>query len=1465
MFSREAWWNMSTLFRRVSNLVWGTSKRNRDQNDKKSKKDTGEPDKHVSSFSEADDKTCGGKSSRKKAAARDRQRDRTEEKYNMAAETADDVLANDVLADDTVTSTTVAQINSERPHESSDEQDESFIITSSQDSTNGIMEKTRRSSSTDSRNSEKSISEELTSSNLSPEPENDAKTGDDDNQQKPKLKLKHVLKRKISQTLLHVDFDKCEPEIAVSILKISTVQTFGALKKKIKKSSRDWIQGFLDANGLGVLLDCVDTLGSKRVTQLSDAMLLLECVSCVKVVMNSKLGLECLVQNGDLYVSRLVKALDTSNAMVKKQVIELLSALCVYSPEGYRLALDALETFKTMKKLRYRFSLILNELKSAELVPYKTTLMAFINCILVATDELKERSMIRNEFIGLQLLDVIHCLQDELDEELAIQCEVFEDERHLDDDELESLMTTSLDINNHEVVFKAVLQKVYNTPHADMFLVILQSLLQIDPDINLSDNQWKLMELAAVKTSVLNDSETVDKTSVDKMLSKYQEQTTVYNENKQTQTEITNLIGQTDIGSAINEETLRRRLVSPSTGEKYVVGRLGSAGPNKDVRCDNVDINSNSLINGVCDNAILTNGAVSPSPRPPSFSGFASIPSPPPAPPLPGSQNISTSLSQSNIPVPPPPPALPGFPTPPPPPPLPGVPTPPPPPPLPGSSVPPPPPLPGSSVPPPPPLPGSFVPPPPPPLPGSSVPPPPPPPLPGSSVPPPPPPLPGVPRPPPPPGGPPPPPPLPGGPPPPPPPPGSGVPPPPGLNRLGMFQYHNPTVPRFQAITTPKPKHRMKTFNWSKVAPGSLNNEMNVWKDVLSMSDTVKVKYDTIEQLFCQKTVEKAVVTEEKKVKAPTEVNLLDMKKSMNINIFLKQFKSSNEKVVELIKSGDDKTIGAERLRGLQKILPESDEIAMVKAYDGDKEKLGNAEKFYLLLSTLTGFKVRIEGMLLKDDLRVTMESLQPNVTLFMKACSILTETDSLKSFLRFVLHTGNFMNAGGYAGDALGFKVASLNKLADTRANKPRVTLLHYLVDEAQKENKDILVFADDMLPTLTPASRLTLDNMKSELNQMKNNVNKLKTQVEKSENDVKQQFDQFIQTAMEDIAHLDERLKEVEVLIKKVAYHFCEDEKSFKMEECIMNFKMFCEKVKQCEKDNEQRKQQEIRAERRKKEQEAMKARVGSKELKSPQDDDGCIIDRLLTDIKKGFKLRKAPTIKSEKKPVLKVNANKEDSAKASNESKEQTKSTTVPVKTGDSQDEAKSTDKPVKTSESKDEAKSTESPIKTSESKDEAKSTESPVKTSESKDEAKSTESPVKTSESKDEAKSTESPVKTSESKDKAKKRKNKSKSKAKALENSKASEKENEAAEMSKASESKEKANPIKHSEKSESKDKVKSMEHSLSNESKEKAKPMESKDEDKPLKNSETSEKQKAKQNEHSQIKDEAKSKEESAC
>ncbi|XP_071086778.1 inverted formin-2-like isoform X2 [Haliotis cracherodii] len=1226
----SVWSNMSSLFRRVSNLVWGSRRSASREKDKKSpktgrkkkgKKDREEQTTHdeVSSVKQTINKTATDQAvllNRDRhartedmadtAVADDTTHDNrssveTHVREEEALKSCDRGLLNSSpsCGDDYVT-LLASQASGDSKRESADTK---FAQTGSKESELTDSGESHTSSFSQLENiSEKEASLLLNDMYSESSVDSEHGTGSGKENQKPKKGIKHILRRKISATLTNIDLEQCDPEICVSVLKIPSVNTFGALKKKVKSSGKEWMQGFLDAKGLDALLDCVDTLGSKRVTQLSDALLLLECVACIKVVMNSKLGLECLVQHPD-YVNRLVKALDTTNAMVKKQVFELLSALCVYSPEGYRLALDALETFKTMKKLRYRFSLIVNELKGAELVPYRTTLVAFINCILVATDDLRERTMIRSEFTGLNLLDLVHAMRDIDDDDLNIQCDVFDDEKHDDDEELAAMTSAALDISNPEEVFKVVLQKVYNTPHADVFLSILQSLLQIDPDTHISDNQWKLMELASRKMVVLKDTDDVSKMVTDRLMSPRASP-------PRDEVNRKDMAIQTDkLPTGSGEVTGSQGVVSPSTGEIVLVNGLdhqetglilppskpteawseeSQVGRASEVSC--------SLSNKVCDRDSssdgLSNGAT-------NSSTNGAIPPPPPPPPPPQSASGSSTPLQPGIPPPPPPPPPPS-----------GIPPPPPPPPPPGGIPPPPPPPPPSGIPPPPPPPpppgGIPPPPPPPPPPGSGIPPPPPPP-PGSGIPPPP--------PPPPPGG---------GPPPPPPPP--GAPPPPGGNRPHPLQFRSP-APSFQGITTPKPKHKMKTFNWSKVPPTAMNSEDNVWKEVLTMSDKVKVQYDTIEQLFCQKTVDKTKPVEQTKVKAPTEVNLLDMKRSMNVNIFLKQFKAKNEEVVQMIKDGDDAVIGAERLRGLQKNIPEPDEIATIKAYDGDKTKLGNAEKFYLLLSDLSGYKVRVEGMLLKDEFRTIMETLVPNVKVIIDAGKMVMDNESLKAFLRYVLHTGNFMNSGGYAGNALGFKVASLSKLMDTRANKPRVTLLHFLVGEAEKESGEILDFAQVLLPTLTAASRLTVDNLKSELGQLKTSVKKLQTQVDKSGDDIKNQFQKFLQSASDDIKAVDDKFEEVDELAKKMAHHFCENENSFKMEECLTTFKTFCEKVNQCQKENIQRRVQEEKAERRKKEQEAMKAKHGNKPIKPPQEDDGCIIDRLLRDIKKGYSLRKAP----------------------------------------------------------------------------------------------------------------------------------------------------------------------------------------------------------------------------------------------
>ncbi len=77
---------------------------------------------------------------------------------------------------------------------------------------------------------------------------------------------------------------------------------------------------------------------------------------------------------------------------MKKQVFELLSALCVYSADGYSRALEALEHYKTFRSERYRFKVVVDELREERSDDeYRTVLLAFINCLIISTPQLKVR------------------------------------------------------------------------------------------------------------------------------------------------------------------------------------------------------------------------------------------------------------------------------------------------------------------------------------------------------------------------------------------------------------------------------------------------------------------------------------------------------------------------------------------------------------------------------------------------------------------------------------------------------------------------------------------------------------------------------------------------------------------------------------------------------------------------------------------------------------------------------------------------------------------------------------------------------------------------------------------------------------------------------------------------------------------------------------------------------------------
>ena len=83
------------------------------------------------------------------------------------------------------------------------------------------------------------------------------------------------------------------------------------------------------------------------------------------------------------------------------------------------------------------------------------------------------------------------------------------------------------------------------------------------------------------------------------------------------------------------------------------------------------------------------------------------------------------------------------------------------------------------------------------------------------------------------------------------------------------------------------------------------------------------------------------------------QVDILNSRRSLNISIFLRQFRSSYDELLDSLSTCDSDKVGAERLRALVKSLPDDDEIGRVLSYSGDPDRLGLAERFCRDLASL--------------------------------------------------------------------------------------------------------------------------------------------------------------------------------------------------------------------------------------------------------------------------------------------------------------------------------------------------------------------------------------------------------------------------------------------------------------------------------------------------------------------------------
>ena len=81
----------------------------------------------------------------------------------------------------------------------------------------------------------------------------------------------------------------------LQLIRNPTLQNLSKLRRTIKVNDKDWMKGFLEFDGLGLLFQCLKNLSEIQGYHLSDMVLRMTCVMCIREVINSQSGLDCLL------------------------------------------------------------------------------------------------------------------------------------------------------------------------------------------------------------------------------------------------------------------------------------------------------------------------------------------------------------------------------------------------------------------------------------------------------------------------------------------------------------------------------------------------------------------------------------------------------------------------------------------------------------------------------------------------------------------------------------------------------------------------------------------------------------------------------------------------------------------------------------------------------------------------------------------------------------------------------------------------------------------------------------------------------------------------------------------------------------------------------------------------------------------------------------------------------------------
>ncbi|CAL9685434.1 unnamed protein product [Knipowitschia caucasica] len=383
----------------------------------------------------------------------------------------------------------------------------------------------------------------------------------------------------------------------------------------------------------------------------------------------------------------------------------------------------------------------------------------------------------------------------------------------------------------------------------------------------------------------------------------------------------------------------------------------------------------------------------------------------------------------------------------------------------------------------------------------------------------------------------------------------------------------------------------MKKLNWDTIPSQRVLGKKNVWTSNKSERE-LRLDIESMEELFSQvdmrASCRRAHTTFDIDVVKEPQVTILDSKRSMNVGIFLRHFKRPATEIVQDICQGNWLRFGSGKLKELCKLLPEDTELKQLQLFSGNVAQLPEADQFMVQLVKVPGYVQRLKSMMLREEFFPLMEEVKNSLTVLTNAANELMDCDDLHSVIRLVLKAGNYMNAGGFSANAIGFRMTSLLKLADTKANKPGMNLMHYVAKQAEIIDRDLLTFPVQ-LEHLKMAARMCKEEVVAEFEREVKKIKEVKLYASRQP-DLFEQVETFLIRADAKCADVQRILKGLNSVSASVAEFFCEDPMTFKLQECCSIFHSFCTRFDAAVQENRAREA----AEERRKTQESMRQSI-------------------------------------------------------------------------------------------------------------------------------------------------------------------------------------------------------------------------------------------------------------------------------